>query len=116
MTSLKSVVTLGIEGAYQSAQQSYLNAASWNPTNPNIPFRMARLEVLVGNVDEAKQLIDASLARKTNYNPAYMLASQIALNEGNMDLAIRTTELGALSSPQDIAAFFQLGYLRIPKW
>lgn len=107
----EAVVTLGVSGSDALARNAYLEAARLNPTSPNIPFRLARLEAVVGNVEEAKNYVDISLNIKPNYNPAYMLASQIALSEGDVDLAIRSTELGAASSPEDIGAFFQLGYL-----
>ena len=108
----ESVVTLGIEGAYEQARLAYKTAGTLNPTSPTIPFQLARLELANKNIQNAVQYLNESISLKSNYAPAYILASQIALGGGDLPTAIKTTELAVLSDPNNFTYFFQLGYLR----
>jgi len=101
-----------VEGAYEEAQNAFKEAAKRNPTSPEIPLLQARLELNKGNVTEARQSVEASLALKQDYADAYFLLTQLELNENNISQAIKSAETGAFLSPNNAGVFFQLGLLK----
>jgi tetratricopeptide (TPR) repeat protein len=108
----EAVISLGIEGSYESAREAYEKAKEVNPTNPSVDLALARIEVLNGNNEVARVHIFASLQKKNNYlDPIYLL-SQIEINEGNIIEATRAVEAASIINPNDITTFFQLGFLK----
>lgn len=109
-----SVVPLGVEGAYESARRSYAEALKLNPHNPEIFLTLARLELAkdAKNIAGAKELIGAALDKKNNYTEAIFLLSQLQIQEGNTEAAIKSVEAAVVIEPNNPVFFFQLGLLQ----
>ena len=109
-----SVVPLGVEGAYESAQNSYAEALKLNPHNPEIFLTLARLELAkdANNIEGAKQFIGAALDKKNNYTEAIFLLSQLQIQEGNIQNAITSVEAVVVIEPNNPVFLFQLGLLQ----
>jgi len=109
-----SVVSLGVEGAYESAKRSYDEALKLNPHNPEIFLTLARLELARdnNNIDGAKEFIWKSIEKKNNYTEAIFLLSQLEIQIGNIDNAIQSVEAATIIEPNNPAFFFQLGLLQ----
>lgn len=108
----QSVVSLGLEGAYESSKRSYERALELHPKSPELYLALAQLSVSNGNNVEAREYIARSLEMKRNYTSAIFLLSQIEIQEGNIRAAIRSVESAALLAPSNPVIFFQLGLLR----
>jgi cytochrome c-type biogenesis protein CcmH/NrfG len=109
-----SVVPLGVEGAYESAQRSYDKALKLNPHNPEIFLTLARLELArdKDDIDGAKEFIGKALDKKNNYTEAIFLLSQLEIQVGNIEGAIKSVEAAVVIDPNNPAFFFQLGLLQ----
>lgn len=109
-----SVVPLGVEGAYESAKRSYEEALLLNPNNPAIFLTLARLELArdPNNIDGAKEFINKALEKKGNYTEAIFLLSQLEIQAGNIESAIRSVEAVVVIEPNNPVFFFQLGLLQ----
>lgn len=107
----ESVVPLEIEGAYESAKQSYEAALLRNPESPELYLLLARLEVANKDNDAARENIAKALEKKGDYAEAAYLLSQIQIGENDVPEAIRSLEAVATLSPSDSGVFFQLGLL-----
>ena len=101
-----------VDGAYEAAMNAYLEAKKINPTSPEIPLLIARLELSKENVGEARKHIQASLALKADYADAYLLLTQLELGENNVAKAIESAEATAFLSPNNAGVFLQLGLLK----
>ncbi|PIP86771.1 hypothetical protein COV42_01645 [Candidatus Campbellbacteria bacterium CG11_big_fil_rev_8_21_14_0_20_44_21] len=108
----EAIIPLQIQGAYEGAKATYERAGLENPTNPSVDLSLARLEVLNGDNDKARVLINNSLQKKNNYTEAIFLLSQIEINEGNITDAVKAVEAASLINPNDPLTFFQLGFLK----
>lgn len=108
----EAIVPLGIEGSYESAKNTYEEAEKVAPTNPSVDLVLARLEVVNGDNDKAREHIVDALTKKNNYTEAIFLLSQIEINEGNITEAINSVEAASFITPNDPIVFFQLGFLR----
>ncbi|MFA6999926.1 MAG: tetratricopeptide repeat protein [Candidatus Paceibacterota bacterium] len=107
-----SLVTLSVDGSYESAVSSYAKAQALAPNNPSIILAKAQLEFAKKNNDEARKLISQALDLKLNYTDALFLLAQIETSEGNAAGAIKQVERAAQLSPNDSTIFFRLGLLR----
>lgn len=112
-----SVVPLGVEGAYESAKRSYEEALGLNPHNPEIFLTLARLELAKdqNNIAGAKEFIGKSLEKKSNYTEAIFLLSQLEIQAGNIESAIKSVEAAVVIEPNNPVYFFQLGLLQSNK-
>lgn len=108
-----SVVPLGISGAYENAVLMLEEARTRNPGTPEVDTRLAELELVRGNTEQAKALLESSLEKKADYTPAILLLGQIALEEGNLDQAIRSVEAALFFDQQNPLLFYQLGVLHM---
>ena len=82
------------------------------PTSPEAYFAIARVELAQGKINESREFLKKAIAIKKDFAPAYFLTAQIEAQSGNLDGAIRSTEIAAaLSSEKDIGVLFQLGLL-----
>jgi len=108
----EAIVPLGIEGSYESARDTYIEAEAVAPTNPSVDLVLARLEVVNGDNDKAREHIVSALTKKNNYTEAIFLLSQIEINEGNITAAINSVQAASFITPNDPIVFFQLGFLR----
>src|SRR3989344_4319194 len=60
-------VPLGITGAYDSATTAYEKAQTMNPTNPQILYVLAQLNIANKNTKQAKDNLKAAIALKQDY-------------------------------------------------
>lgn len=107
----ESLVSLGIEGAYERSLEAYTKARELSPKNPGILFSLARLEIASNNKEKAKDYLSLSLTEKPDFSTAALIIAQIDAQEGNLDQAINKTEEVVASFPNDPAALFQLGFM-----
>ena len=107
----EAIVPFKITGAYQEAKANYEEAVRRNPTSPSIRLSLARLEMLNGQNQAARDFIKQALALKGNYTEAIFLLSQIEVAEGNLKGAIESVESASVIAPNDPTVFFQLGFL-----
>lgn len=108
-------VSLGVEGSYQKALDSYLQAQKLSPTNPSILVdNLARLEIQKGDSQKAKDYLNQAKALKPDYYPAVLLETQLDLNSGDSVSGLKKLEDFAVAYPQaaDQTFYFQLGYLK----
>jgi tetratricopeptide (TPR) repeat protein len=107
-----SMVTMGVDKAYENAVESYDNAFIFAPSNPGILLARAQLEFLKKNNESAKKYIEQSLVMKNDYLDAIFTMAQIQASEGNLPAAIKQAEYAATLYPNDSSVFFRLGILR----
>ncbi len=108
----ETIIPIRVEGAYNKAKVSYEKALSLNPKSPEVALSLARIDVLNGNNETARQRITDTLLIKNDYIGAIYLLSQIEINEGNVPEAIKTVEVASLLTPRNPLIFFQLGILK----
>ena len=108
-----SMVPFGVEGAYENAKQSYEKAIILNPHNPSLYLALARLELLRPdvNMEEAEKFISLALNEKNDYTEAIFLLSQIQVQSGDIQAAIKSAEAVAFLEPNNPIFLFQLGLL-----
>lgn len=87
-----SAATLGVEGAYSQAIDTFKQASLLNPLNPGIRLDMARASFADRKVKEAKNYANEALTLKKDYIDALIVLSQIAKSEGNTNSAISYAE------------------------
>jgi len=68
--------------------------------------------VLNGDNVAAREYLNSSIAKKSNYADAYFLLTQIELAENNTQEAIQSAERAAILSPNNAGVFFQVGLLK----
>src|SRR6185369_16541790 len=108
----ETATVLNIQGAYESAQNAYIEALRHNPKNPGVILLFALLEVDHGNLNVAKSYVLQALQVKQNYLEAYYLLSQIEVANNNLKGAIDSVTAASVLSPTDPSIFFQLGLLK----
>jgi tetratricopeptide (TPR) repeat protein len=104
-------VPLGITGAYDTAKASYGRAAALNPTNPQIPYIVAQLDIANKNIKSAKDDLNTAIALKGDYTAAIFLISQLEVQDGNAKNALASALSKAYFSPNDPNVLFQVGIL-----
>ncbi|MEX2013659.1 MAG: tetratricopeptide repeat protein [Parcubacteria group bacterium] len=101
-----------VEGAYESALETFGEARLRNPMSPEVPLLLARLELGRGELNTARERVAEAIALKADYADAYFLSTQIEINANNISQAIRSAETSAVLSPDNAGVFFQLGLLK----
>ncbi len=104
-------VPLGVDGAYESAKTAYEKARMLNPTNPQIPFIIAQLNIANKNIKAAIDDIKAAIALKQDYTAAIFLLSQLEVQDGNVQDALVSALAAAYFQPNDPNILFQVGIL-----
>ena len=104
-------VPLGVESAYDSAKTAYEKAQSLNPTNPQIQYILAQLNVANKNNKAAEENLKASIALKQDYTAAIFLLSQLQVQDGNVKDALASALAAAYFQPNDPNILFQVGIL-----
>ncbi len=105
-------VPLGVTGAYDSAKAAYAKAQELNPTNPQIPFILAQLDVAHRDIKAAKEDLKAAITLKQDYTPAIFLLSQLEVQDGNVKEALDAALAAAYFTPNDPSILLQVGILR----
>ncbi len=106
-----SLISLGIDGAYDNAINTYNRALELNPRSPSLYLTLARVEVNNENMQAARDFVSRALQEKNNYTEAVFFLSQIEISEGKIQEAIAATESAVTIAPNDPTLFFQLGIL-----
>ena len=104
-------VPLGVSGAYDNAKTAYGKAKTLNPTNPQIPFIMARLDIAAKNNQSAENNLKAAIALKQDYTDAIFLLSQLEVQDGNVKDALAASLAAAYFTPNNPNILFQVGIL-----
>lgn len=104
-------VPLSVPGAYDSAKTAYEKAEALNPTNPQIPFIMAQLEIAHKNSRAAKDNLKTAIALKQDYTEAIFLLSQLEVQDGNVKEALAAALAAAYFTPNNPSILFQVGIL-----
>src|SRR3989344_3835846 len=107
----EALAQLRTTNAYENALVAYSKAAELNPNTPEIFLARARLEVVRGEFDKAREEIGKALAQKSDYTAAILLLAQIEIATGNTNDAIDSLFAAAKVSPANPVIFFQLGFL-----
>lgn len=105
-------VPLKISGAYDSAKQAYEKAQALSPTDPQIPFTLAQLDIANGDLKSATADLEAAITLKQDYTNAIFLLSQVEVQTGNVKDALSAAEAAAYFTPSDSSVLFQVGVLR----
>lgn len=104
-------VPLGVAGAYDSAKTAYEKAQSLNPTNPQIPYILAQLDIANKNIKGAKDNLKTAIGLKQDYTAAIFLLSQLEVQDGNVSEALAAALAAAYFQPNDPNILFQVGIL-----
>jgi tetratricopeptide (TPR) repeat protein len=101
----------GVGEAGGLAEESLARAATLDPRNPEYLLLKAQMHARLGNVERARELVDASLRIKSNYVDALFLLSELDVRAGNTEAAIAAARSIILIEPRNPSRHFQLGVL-----
>ena len=104
-------VPLKISGAYESAKTAYGKAQALNPTDPQIPYIIAQLNIANGDTALAETDLKSAIALKQDYTAAIFLLSQLEVQDGNVKGALASAEAAAYFTPNNPNILFQVGIL-----
>ncbi len=104
-------VPLKISGAYASANTAYEKAQALNPTDPQIPYIIAQLNIANGDTAAAETDLKSAIALKQDYTAAIFLLSQLEVQDGNVKGALASAEAAAYFTPNNPNILFQVGIL-----
>jgi len=104
-------VPLGVTGAYDSAKTAYDKAKALSPTNAQIPYILAQLDIANKNNKAAQENLKAAIALKQDYTAAIFLLSQLQVQDGNVKDALASALAAAYFTPNDPNILFQIGIL-----
>lgn len=107
------LASFGVEGSVEVSREGYIEARKRDPNTPIIDLALARIEVLSGDTTSARSFVEASLAKKSNYTPALVFLSNLQIEEGDREGALRTLSQAALSSSGDPSVYYRLGVLSL---
>lgn len=104
-------VPLGVASAYDSAKTAYEKAQELNPTNPQIQYILAQLNIANKDNGAAEENLKAAVALKQDYTAAIFLLSQLLVQDGNVKDALASALAAAYFQPNDPNILFQVGIL-----
>lgn len=104
-------VPLGVTGAYDSAKTAYDKAKELSPTNPQILYILAQLDIANKNIKSAQEHLKAAITLKQDYTAAIFLLSQLEVQDGNVRDALTSALAAAYFQPNDPNILFQVGIL-----
>lgn len=104
-------VPLNVSGAYDSAKTAYQKAQELNPTNPQIPYILAQLDIANKDTKAAKEDLKAAIALKQDYTDAIFLLSQLEVQDGNVKEALAAALAANYFTPDNPNILFQIGIL-----
>ncbi|MBI2025697.1 tetratricopeptide repeat protein [Candidatus Kaiserbacteria bacterium] len=105
------VVPLGVTSAYDSAKTAYEKAQTLNPTNPQIHYILAQLNIANKDTRAAQESLKAAITLKQDYTAAIFLLSQLLVQDGNVKDALASALAAAYFQPNDPNILFQVGIL-----
>lgn len=104
-------VPFGVAGAYDSAKIAYEKAQVLNPTNPQIHYILAQLNIANKDTKTAEENLKTAIALKQDYAAAIFLLSQLEVQDGNVKDALASALAAAYFQPNDPNILFQVGIL-----
>ncbi|MFA6408335.1 MAG: tetratricopeptide repeat protein [Candidatus Paceibacterota bacterium] len=104
-------VPLGVSSAYESARTAYQKAQALNPTNPQILYILAQLDIANKDTKAAQEDLKSAIALKQDYTQAIFLLSQLEVQDGNVKDALASALSAAYFTPNDPNILFQVGVL-----
>lgn len=110
-TLYAQAVPLGVTGAYDSAKTAYKKAEVLNPTNPQILYILAQLDIANKDTKSAEVDLKAAIALKQDYTDAIFLLSQLEVQDGNVKDALSSALAAAYFTPNNPNILFQVGIL-----
>ncbi|MEK7060521.1 MAG: tetratricopeptide repeat protein [Patescibacteria group bacterium] len=104
-------VPLGVTSAYDSAKTAYEKAQELNPTNPQIHYILAQLNIANKDNGAAQENLKTAIGLKQDYTAAIFLLSQLLVQDGNVKDALASALAAAYFQPNDPNILFQVGIL-----
>lgn len=104
-------VPLQVAGAYDSAKTAYGKARELNPTNPQIPYILAQLNIANKDGKAAEEDLKDAITLKQDYTAAIFLLSQLEVQSGNVKEALNSALAAAYFEPNNPNILFQIGIL-----
>jgi tetratricopeptide (TPR) repeat protein len=104
-------VPIGVNGSYEYAATAYKRAAALNPTNPQIPYILAQLDISHKDIKAAEADLKQAVTLKPDYVNAYLILSQLEVQDNNVKDALASTVAAANLTPNDPNILFQVGLL-----
>ncbi|MBI4133724.1 tetratricopeptide repeat protein [Candidatus Uhrbacteria bacterium] len=104
-------VPLQVVGAYESAKTAYDKARELNPTNPQIPFIIAQLNIAHRDTKAAQEDLKTAISLKQDFTAAIFLLSQLQVQDGNVKDALTSALAAAYFTPNNPNILFQIGVL-----
>jgi tetratricopeptide (TPR) repeat protein len=105
------LASLKVSGAYENAKAAYDAAATHNPTNPQIPLLLSRLEAQHGNLQGVQTYLAQALTMKPDYTDAILFVVQLNVAQKDIPNAIRAATAAVQSAPGVPSIWFELGLL-----
>lgn len=105
------LASLKVAGGYENAKAAYDAAAVRNPTNPQIPLLLARLEAQHGNLQGVQTYLAQALTMKPDYTDAILFVVQLNVAQKDIPNAIRAATAAVQSAPGVPSIWFELGLL-----
>lgn len=109
----EALIPVGVEGAYQSAQQTYVEAIRRNPRNPGLYLSAARMEGAAGSEQSLRDAVTQALTLKPNYTDAVLLIVQLEIAKNNLQGAIAASMAAVQTAPDNAGLWLQLGLLAL---
>lgn len=110
-TLYAQAVPLGVSSAYESAKAAYQKAQLLSPTNPQIPYILAQLDIANKDTKAAEEDLKTAITLKQDYTAAIFLLSQLEVQDGNVKDALTSALAAAYFAPNDPNILFQVGVL-----
>jgi tetratricopeptide (TPR) repeat protein len=104
-------VPLNVSGAYESAKTAYEKARALNPTNPQIPYILAQLNIAHKDTKAAQEDLKAAIALKQDYTGAIFQLSQLQVQDGNVKDALTSALAANYFTQNNPNILFQIGIL-----
>ena len=98
-------------GAYDSAKTAYDKARELNPTNPQIPYIIAQLDIAHRDNKAAQEDLKIAIGLKQDFTAAIFLLSQLQVQDGNVKDALTSALAAAYFAPNNPNILFQIGVL-----
>jgi cytochrome c-type biogenesis protein CcmH/NrfG len=104
-------VPLKVTGAYESAKKAYSTAQTLSPTNPQIPYVIAQLDIANRDTKAAQEDLKAAITLKQDYTAAIFLLSQLLVQDSNVKDALAAALAAQYFTPNNPNILFQVGVL-----
>jgi cytochrome c-type biogenesis protein CcmH/NrfG len=106
-------VQVGVPGAYAKAQDAYSHAQALDPTDPQIPYAIAQLNLANKDTKGAEAALKQAVALKPDYTDAVFLLSQLQAQNGELKDALNSALQAAYFTPNNPSILFQIGVLYV---